>query len=92
MNILLKNLSNTFNYGSMMMGENLIYKITSKTKCDVKFYIQTRDERNLERIRKATGCQEIYNDNILDMELLTEKIKYVRYVEKVVREKINYLN
>ena len=91
MNILLKNLSNTFNYGSMMMGENLIYEITSKTECCVKFYIQTNDEQNLERLRKATGCQEIYNDNILSKKLLTEKIKYVRYVEKVVREKINYL-
>lgn len=91
MNILIKNLSNTYNYGSMMMGENLISRIVSHFKDSVSFYIDSKNESDLERLRVATKYERIYSDKFLKFDLITEKIKYVRYAEKIIREKLSYI-
>ena len=91
MNILIKNLSNTYNYGSMMMGENLISRMFNHFGNSVSFYIDSKTESDLERLRVATKCERIYSDKFLKFDLITEKIKYVRFVEKVIREKLAYI-
>lgn len=88
MKILVKNLSNTFNYGSMMMGENLInYLNTLTPNIKVEYYIETDDEINVKRLISATKYKNIFVDNQLKIELITANIRYVRYLEKRVRTK-----
>lgn len=86
MNILLKNISNTYNYGSMMMAENLITYITKKIS-DVKFYIEADTYQDVERLRIATKNDNIYCDNVLKFNLITGKIKYIRVLERKLRRK-----
>jgi len=61
MNVYLYNCSDTFNYGSMMMGENFIsyFNITSGNKN--KYYVETSNEINIGRLKNATGVNEIYS-------------------------------
>lgn len=61
MNIYIYNCSNTFNYGSMMMGENFINyfnEITGKTH---NYYVETEDEKNIKRLKESTSINEIYS-------------------------------
>lgn len=60
MNLYLYNCPNTYNYGSMMMGENFISyfnKITGKAN---SFYVETGDKANITRLINATGIREIF--------------------------------
>lgn len=85
MNILLKNMSNTLNYGSMMMGENLISEMTKRTDVQLNFYIDTENQVHVERLRKATGYQRIFSDTQSSINLITKNIRVVRYFEKRLR-------
>ena len=60
MNIYVYNCPNTFNYGSMMMGENFISSFNKLTGNKNKYYVETDDEVNITRLREATGVNEIY--------------------------------
>lgn len=60
MNIYIYNCPNTFNYGSMMMGENFISYFDKISKERNKYYVETDDEINIERLRYATGNSDIY--------------------------------
>lgn len=60
MNIYVYNCPNTFNYGSMMMGENFISSFNKTTNTKNKFYVETDDEINITRLKEATGIDEIY--------------------------------
>ena len=60
MNIYICNCPNTFNYGSMMMGENFISYFDKVSKERNKYYIETDDEINIKRLRYATGNSDIY--------------------------------
>ena len=86
MKILLKNISNTYNYGSMMMAENLISFFLKKRK-DLSFYIEAFDSSDVERLREATKYTKIYKDSVLHLNLVTKNIKYVRAIEKKIRIK-----
>lgn len=59
MNIYIYNCSNTFNYGSMMMGENFICYFNKMIGIKNNYYIETEDEINIMRLKVATGIQEI---------------------------------
>jgi len=59
-NIYIYNCPNTFNYGSMMMGENFISYFDKISKERNKYYVETDDEINIERLRYATGNSDIY--------------------------------
>lgn len=61
MNIYVFNCSNTFNYGSMMMGENFIYYLNSTMGIKNTYYIETQEEININRLREDTGVDEIYS-------------------------------
>ena len=59
--ILLMNAFNTYNYGTMMMAENIITYFNKNMKVIPKFYIECTNEDNINRMKKATGC-DIYMD------------------------------
>lgn len=61
MNIYIFNCPNTFNYGSMMMGENFISYLNKITGTNHKYYLETKKEININRLRNATGIDEIYS-------------------------------
>ncbi|PRR84089.1 polysaccharide pyruvyl transferase family protein [Clostridium vincentii] len=61
MNIYIYNCSNTFNYGSMMMGENFISYFNKITGTKNNYYLETVEEINIKRIIEATGINEIYS-------------------------------
>ena len=54
MKILIQHLPNTLNYGSMMMGENLINYLRKEIKEDIEFYTDTTEEFNIERLKEST--------------------------------------
>lgn len=64
MNIYIYNCSNTFNYGSMMMGENFINYFNQISGVNNKYYVETREQINIDRLKEATGINEIYPSNI----------------------------
>lgn len=60
MNIYIYNCPNTFNYGSMMMGENFISYFNKATDRENHYYVETTDSINIQRLKKATEIKEIY--------------------------------
>ncbi|QNG60199.1 polysaccharide pyruvyl transferase family protein [Bacillus sp. PAMC26568] len=60
MNIYVYNCPNTFNYGSMMMGENFISYFNKITGGENIYYVETEDEININRLKEATNSNEIY--------------------------------
>lgn len=63
MKILIKNASNTYNYGSMMMCENIINELNKRVS-DIIFFIDNASFDNIERMKKATKCQNIKSVNL----------------------------
>ncbi len=91
MKIFIKHLPNTLNYGSMMMGENLIHYLEKKLrKYKPEFYTDTEYDFNIERLKEATKYDKIYKDQIFSYKLITDKIKFVRYIERKLRLKNLY--
>lgn len=73
MDVEIKHINNTFNYGSMMMAITLIDKLNKEFK-DVNIYIDTLKEiekENLSRLKDETGIKNIYS-----------------YEEKIIRNRI----
>lgn len=60
MNIYIYNCSNTFNYGSMMMGENFISYFNKILGTKNNYYVETENKINIIRLREASGIDEIY--------------------------------
>lgn len=60
LNIYVLNCPNTFNYGSMMMGENFISYFNKVTGATHNYYVETEDDINIKRLIHATGIGEIY--------------------------------
>ena len=57
MNVLILNAANTYNYGSMMMAENLIY-YSKKYNDSIKFYVMA-DALHTDRLRNASTIDDI---------------------------------
>lgn len=60
MNIYIYNCSNTFNYGSMMMGENFISYFDKISQKENSYYIETEEQTNIKRLRRSTGLSNVY--------------------------------
>lgn len=60
MNIYVYNCSNTFNYGSMMMGENFINYFNKVSGEENKYFVETTDEISIRRLIEATEIKQIY--------------------------------
>ena len=89
MNILITNLNNTYNYGSMMMGENLITYLKNKIS-DCNFYIDALTEEHTDRLKQACMYENIYLDSIFKIHLITNKIKGVRRFERKIKDALAY--
>ena len=98
MKILIKNAYNTYNYGSMMMCENIIKELNNRIK-EIKFFIDNATEDNVERLRMATEYENINSANLykakykLKNKILAKierKVKYELYQNKVQRDAKNY--
>ena len=78
MKILLKNLNYTLNYGTMMMGEIVIKKISENIN-DVSFFIDKANNQDVERLKQATEYKKIFKDAIYKKNTgkgLLNKIKF----------------
>ena len=72
----------------MMMGENLISQLQQRLQdSSVEFYIDTNQSIHIERLKIATGLDNIFSDRIELFPLWTQKIKYIRFLEKRIRRK-----
>ncbi len=87
MKILLKHINNTFNYGSMMMAENTIAYLNLKLNCDTEFYIDAKEQRDLDRLKKATKYEKIYFD-LQEMDNFS-KNKTIRRIQKLFKRASN---
>ena len=89
MNIFIKNVPNTYNYGSMMMAENTIMCFLEFFHDkDINFYTEPFTENDLTRLRTATKYENIFKDTFFDIKPITEKIRVVRYFEKALRKRL----
>lgn len=59
MNIYIKHISNTYNYGSCMMAITLIAKLNNEFK-NVNFYVDVMNDNNLIRLKQEVGIDNIY--------------------------------
>lgn len=84
MKILIKNASNTYNYGSMMMCENIINELNKRVS-DIIFFIDNASFDNIERIKKATKCQ-----NIKSVNLYVNKYYFKKGILAKIERKIKY--
>lgn len=89
MKIYLKNIPNSYNYGSMMMAENVITYLNKQFEQEeIEFYTEAKTENDLKRLIQATKHKKIFRNPISDTRVITEKIKYVRYIERKIRIKM----
>lgn len=58
--ILIVNCSNTYNYGSMMMGENFVKYFDEVSGFDNSYYFDTDDIKNIDRLKIATQKDNIF--------------------------------
>ena len=66
MKILLNHITNTYNYGSMMMAENVItYLKQYLGKDEIEFYTDCKTEQDISRLKQATKYEKIYKDTII---------------------------
>lgn len=66
MKIYLSHINNTYNYGSMMMAENVItYLLKYITKEEIKFYTDCNTQKDIDRLKNATEYDKIYKDEII---------------------------
>jgi len=72
MNILIKNISNTNNYGSMMMAENLLTYLLKNINDKINFYIDAESDYHSERLKKATEYDNIFLDEIFKYSIKTK--------------------
>ena len=86
MNVLIKNISNTYNYGSMMMAENLITYLVKNINKNINFYIDADKEEHSNRLKEATNYNNIFLDDIFNYSIKTKSIPVVRRYERKIKE------
>lgn len=64
MKLLILDSGNTYNYGSMMMVENVIHYYDNFTKCQNEYFVEMTDMVHQARLIEATGNQNIKGINL----------------------------
>ena len=85
MNIYIYNCPNTFNYGSMMMGENFISYFNKVTSKKNSYYVESMNEININRLKEATSISEIYSVSMNSM--FQEQLNKLDYVLAYIKIK-----
>lgn len=81
MKILILHVANTFNYGTMMMAQNLINTLKDSTEQEISFYTDIKDDDNMKRLKEATGIEKIYFDEKMNLhEKGNSKIRKIREI------------
>lgn len=81
MKILILHVANTFNYGTMMMAQNLINTLKDSTEQEISFYTDIKDDDNMNRLKEATGIEKIYFDEKMNLhEKGNSKIRKIREI------------
>lgn len=83
MNIRIKHISNTYNYGSLMMATTLIKRLNEEID-NIQIYIDAATEDDLNRVKRETGINKIKKDNIGPGKNIAQRI-----INKIRREKLN---
>lgn len=94
MNIYIFNCSNTYNYGSMMMGENFISYFNQISGTKNHYFIETQEEVNVERLKKATNVEGIksismnslFNKGLKKFDYLLSYIKLKKITSELTNE------
>ena len=79
MNVLILNAGNTYNYGSMMMAENLIHYSRLENP-DNRYYIHA-DEIHIQRLRDATGLEDLKAVSYPDL-IWCKKFRLAKYLHR----------
>jgi colanic acid/amylovoran biosynthesis protein len=58
--VIIAHIPNTYNYGSMMLATNFIYYFINSVNSHVTFYIDALTSNHVERLKLATGYNDIY--------------------------------
>ncbi len=74
MKILIRHMGNTFNYGSMMMGVNLIAYFRDHLDGDIEFAIDSTEKIHPQRMENATGLEKIKQDEYVILPKVNNKI------------------
>lgn len=85
MKILILHVANTYNYGTMMMAQNLINELNKNIVQNVSFYVDIKTEDNLTRLKEATGINNIYIDTKMDYNPKGNKI--IRKLKQIINIK-----
>lgn len=85
MKILVLHIPNTYNYGSMMMAENLITYLNKISNKKIQYYLDVEDEKNLNRMKDATKYNEIYQYQKPKINYSGNKI--TRNIKKIIEER-----
>lgn len=85
MKILLLHVSNTYNYGSMMMAENLITYLNKISNEDIDFFVDNYKEEEINRLREATEYKKIFSDE--KSKLIVTGNKVIKVIKKALRTK-----
>ena len=92
-NVAITYIPNTFNLGSMMMAENLIHYLTRNIP-NATFYTDTSSKSDLNRLRMATGIEEIkslveivplINNDLKKHNRITKKIMRFRNIKQIAK-------
>lgn len=86
MKIYIRNISNTLNYGSMMMAENIITYLNQKLPGNPAYYIDADEEIHVKRLKESTTYSEIYMDKEYNLKEKTPKNIFERIFNKLRRE------
>lgn len=83
MKVQIKHINNTFNYGSCMMAITLINKLKENFE-NIEIYADASNDVNLRRLKRETGFENIFRDNIGAGNNIFERI-----LNKLKRLKLN---
>ena len=86
--VLLMNAFNTYNYGSMMMAENIITYFNKKMNNQLQFYIEYTSKDNINRLRQATQC-EVYIDKWISSKMIFKGP--MRKIENFIKNRVKLL-
>lgn len=82
MKILITHVYNSFNYGSAMMAINMIYYLKENLKRDIEFYLDSRTDFHLERIKDACRVKDVFRIDFEEPEYKKHKNKIINTLSK----------
>lgn len=89
MKIKIEHINNTYNYGSLMMAINTLVVINKEIK-GVSFYVDTKTDDDLDRLKKETELKNIYKINNAEEKANWKLVKIIEMFRKANYDKNQY--